>query len=123
MAAGSGAGFAGAGLEAAEGVLFPLLFDPGSPGAAAFARAYEARWGSPPDFLAAHAHDGMRLLIDAVRRAGPNRALIRDALSALAPWSGVTGTVSWDATGRNKTPVALGVWRDGRQLKRPPRDG
>ena len=104
--------------EAAEGVFFPLLFDPESPNAAAFVREYEALWGFPPDFLAAYAYDAARLLIDAVRRAGPNRALVRDALAALAPWRGVTGTVAWDPTGRNESRVAMGVWRGGRAGKR-----
>jgi ABC-type branched-subunit amino acid transport system substrate-binding protein len=103
---------------AAEGVLFPLLFDPSAPGAATFVRAYEARWGSPPDFLAAHAYDAMRLLADATRRAGPNRARIRDALAEIAPWQGVTGPIQWDLTGRNQGPVTLGVWRAGRAVKR-----
>jgi branched-chain amino acid transport system substrate-binding protein len=99
---------------AAEGVVFPLLFDPASPGAAGFTRAYEKRWGSPPDYLAAYAHDGVRLVVDAVRGAGPNRALIRDALAALSPWRGVVGTVVWDPTGRSLHPPALGAWRGGR---------
>jgi ABC-type branched-subunit amino acid transport system substrate-binding protein len=98
---------------AAEGVVFPRLFDPEAPEAAAFSRAYATRWGGSPDYLAAHAYDAVRLVADAVRRAGPNRALIRDALVALAPWPGTAGTVSWDPTGRCTRPAGLGVWRAG----------
>jgi ABC-type branched-subunit amino acid transport system substrate-binding protein len=98
---------------AAEGVLFPLLFDPKAPEAEAFSLAYSKRWGRAPDYLAAHAHDAVRLVVDAVRRAGPNRALIRDALVSLAPWRGAAGTVNWDPTGRCRRLVGLGVWRAG----------
>jgi ABC-type branched-subunit amino acid transport system substrate-binding protein len=98
---------------AAEGVRFPLLFDRESPGSAAFSRAYSKRWGREPDYLAAHAYDAVRLVADAVRRAGPNRVLIRDALVSLAPWRGTAGTVTWDLTGRCKRPAGLGVWRAG----------
>jgi branched-chain amino acid transport system substrate-binding protein len=99
---------------AAEGVLFPLLFDPARPGADAFTLAYRARWGSAPDYLAAHAYDAARLVAQAVRRAGPNRALVRDALAALAPWDGAAGRVTWDLTGRSDRRPSLGVWRAGR---------
>ena len=56
----------------------------------------------------------MRLLIAALGRAGANRALIRDELVALAPWPGAAGVVTWDATGRNVRPLAIGMWRGGR---------
>jgi ABC-type branched-subunit amino acid transport system substrate-binding protein len=103
---------------AAEGVLFPLLFDPEAPEAAAFSRAFSERWGGDPDYLAAHAHDAVHLVVDAVRRAGPNRAKIRDALVSLAPWRGAAGTVSWDLTGRCVRTPALGTWRGSRPLPR-----
>ncbi len=99
-----------------RGVSFPLLFGAERPEARAFVSRYRARWGEAPDFLAAHAYDGTRLLVDALRRAGANRALVRDALVALAPWSGVTGRVAWDPTGRNLQPLAMGAWQ-GRSVR------
>jgi len=112
--------------SAAEDAVFPLLFDAESAEAREFVRHYEERWGEPPDFLAAHAYDGARLLIAAVRRAGLNRALVRDALVALAPWPGATGLVTWDATGRNERAVTIGAWRGARAcpiaLRTPRRD-
>jgi ABC-type branched-subunit amino acid transport system substrate-binding protein len=100
--------------SAAEGAVFPLLFDAESAEAREFVRGYEEYWGAPPEFLAAHAWDGARLLIAAVRRTGLNRALARDALVALAPWPGATGLVTWDATGRNERAVTIGAWRGAR---------
>ncbi|MBN2369551.1 MAG: ABC transporter substrate-binding protein [Vicinamibacteria bacterium] len=102
----------------ADGVAFPLLFDPENPDADAFIRAYKARWGSPPDFLAANAYDATDLIVGAVDRAGLNRVLIRDALATLAPWDGVAGRIAWDSTGRNMRPVTMGVWHDGHVRRR-----
>ena len=99
--------------EAAEGVIAPLLTEPG-PRWEAFAHAYEERWQDAPDDSAAHGYDAVRLVAEALRRAGLNRAQVRDAVRALAPWPGVSGPVGWSALGRNERPVALGVWKDGR---------
>jgi branched-chain amino acid transport system substrate-binding protein len=107
------AAFRRAAGRAAEGVVAPLRAEPG-PAWEAFARAYEARWEDPPDDAAAHAYDAVRLTAEAVRRTGLNRALVRDAVRALAPWPGASGTVSWNALGRNEGAVALGAWKNGR---------
>jgi branched-chain amino acid transport system substrate-binding protein len=100
--------------EAAEGVIVPVLVERGGSGWEELARPYGERWGEPPDEAAAHGYDALRLVAAAVRRAGLNRARIRDAVRALAPWPGASGSVSWNALGRNQTPVAVGVWRGGR---------
>jgi branched-chain amino acid transport system substrate-binding protein len=106
---------------AAEGVRFPRLFDADAPEAVAFSRVFSSRWGAAPDYLAAHAYDAVRLVAEAVRRAGPNRALVLDALVALAPWRGATGTVSWDPTGRAVRAVTLSTWsRGGAEAKAGP---
>jgi branched-chain amino acid transport system substrate-binding protein len=106
------AAFRRAAGRAAEGVVTPLAAEAG-PVWEAFAHAYEARWEEPPDDAAAHAYDAVRLAAEAVRRAGLNRALVRDAVRALMPWPGASGTVSWNARGRNERAVVLGSWRGG----------
>ncbi|MHC4399058.1 MAG: ABC transporter substrate-binding protein [Planctomycetota bacterium] len=98
---------------AAEGVLFPLLWQPQETHVG-FVEAFRARHGQAPDYAAAHTYDAVRLLIAAVRRAGLNRARIRDALAGLSPYSGTTGTIRWDPLGSNTRPVGLGTIRDGR---------
>ena len=69
-------------------------------------------------YAALGAYDATRILVAAIRKAGLNRARIRDAVEELAPWSGVSGVIRWDALGRNSRPVHLGTVRDGhaRQL-------
>ena len=104
--------FARAAGDDAEGVLAPALAEPSLD--AAFFQAYEARWGEPADAAAALGADAVRLVAAAVRSAGLNRARIRDAVRALAPWTGASGRVRWDPRGRNERPAELGVWRHGR---------
>jgi branched-chain amino acid transport system substrate-binding protein len=99
--------------EAAEGVRAPVSASVGAAGQG-FARAYVGRWGEAPDDAAIRSYDAVRLTVAAIRKAGLNRARIRDAVRALSPWQGVEGTVRWNARGRNEPPVALGVWTLGR---------
>jgi branched-chain amino acid transport system substrate-binding protein len=98
--------------RAAEGVIFPLLYIPGG-NSHGFEKKFTARFGSRPDYLAAHTYDAVNLLIAATRQAGLNRARIRDAVRAQAPWDGVTGNVQWDSLGSNSRAVGLGTVRAG----------
>ena len=59
-----------------------------------FRKAYRERYGMEPETYAAHAYDGMNMLIWATQVAGLNRAKIRDVLAYLPrPWPGVTGDI------------------------------
>lgn len=59
-----------------------------------FHKVFRKRFGEEPETFAAHAYDGMNMLIWAVRVAGLNRAKIRDVLAYRAkPWKGVTGDI------------------------------
>ena len=99
--------------SAAEGVRLPLTLQE-SDLAAEFGERFGARWNVAPDYAAFHAYDSTRLLVAAIRRAGPDRAQIRAALAELSPWKGVSGTIRWDEIGRNSRGARLGAIRDGR---------
>ena len=105
----AGTAFRLAAGRAAEGVLAPRSVEPGARWDP-FAAAYEKKWGTAPDEPAANGYDAVKLIVAAVRSAGLNRARIRDAVRALAPWSGAGGPVRWDALGRNQRSVGLGRW-------------
>ncbi|RMF94906.1 MAG: amino acid ABC transporter substrate-binding protein, partial [Planctomycetota bacterium] len=80
-----------------------------------FRKAYQARYGEAPDTYAAHAYDGMSMLIWAIQVAGLNRAKIRDVLaSRQTPWNGVTGTIPFSPTLDDAGDVYLAIRRDGR---------
>jgi branched-chain amino acid transport system substrate-binding protein len=97
----------------AEGTVFPLLYTHGKE-SSGFEKEFTARFGKQPDYLAAHTYDAVNLLIAAIRKAGLNRARIRDAVSELSPWNGVTGTIKWDPLGANNRAVCLGTVKNGR---------
>jgi ABC-type branched-subunit amino acid transport system substrate-binding protein len=100
-------------------VVAPLLHE-ASPAWDAFAMAYAARWGDPPDDAAAQAYDAVRYLATALRLSGLNRARLADALRALAPWSGAAGELRFDALGRNQREVRLARWQAGRRVAAEP---
>jgi ABC-type branched-subunit amino acid transport system substrate-binding protein len=63
-----------------------------------FRKAYRERFGVEAETYAAHAYDGMNMLIWAVQVAGLNRAKIRDVIAYLPePWPGVTGDIPLSA--------------------------
>jgi ABC-type branched-subunit amino acid transport system substrate-binding protein len=102
---------------AAEGLRLPLLWAPrpGSASSQTFERLFRKRTGFDPDWATAHTYDATRLLLDAIRTAGPSRAGIRQVLVELSPWRGVTGRIEWDPTGQNMRPVTtMATVRDGR---------
>jgi branched-chain amino acid transport system substrate-binding protein len=105
----AGTAFRLAAGAAAEGVLAPWSVEPGSRWEV-FAAAYQQKWGALPDEPAADGYEAVRLIVAAIRSAGLNRARIRDAVRALAPWNGASGPVRWDALGRNHRTVGLGRW-------------
>lgn len=99
---------------AAEGARFPLLFVPSAQDevTARFIARFTAERHHAPDYAAALAYDATRLLIEAIRRAGPNRARIREALVQLSPWSGIAGPITFDGTGQNRrADLRLGTLR------------
>jgi branched-chain amino acid transport system substrate-binding protein len=59
-----------------------------------FKKAYRERFGMEAGTYAAHAYDGMNMMLWAINAAGLNRAKIRDVIAFLPhPWPGVTGDI------------------------------
>jgi branched-chain amino acid transport system substrate-binding protein len=85
------------------GVLYPL---PGE-ASAEFRARFHARFGAKPDYAAAHAYDAVSIAVAAIRKAGLNRARIREAVMELSPYAGVTGRIEWDAMGQNRRAPLL----------------
>ncbi len=79
-----------------------------------FAEDFLNRYGEKPESYAAHAYDGMNMIIQAIEKAGLNRALIRDQLAAMKTYLGVTGRKEFDAVFSNRNPATLAILRDGR---------
>jgi ABC-type branched-subunit amino acid transport system substrate-binding protein len=104
---------------AAEGVLFPLLFEPGA-ASAEFTANFSRCRGTPPDYAAAHAYDAVRRIVAAIRKAGLNRARIQDAVRAQSPWDGVAGAAAWDNLGGLVRTARIGTIKRGRTMPAGP---
>jgi ABC-type branched-subunit amino acid transport system substrate-binding protein len=106
---------------AAEGTVLvaSLDLDSQEPDWLRFVREYTARWGEKPDSFAAHAYDGMNLILQAIRRAGLNKPRIRDALFEIGTWRGVTGPIVFDTNMSDIGPLWLATVRGGRFTHAP----
>jgi branched-chain amino acid transport system substrate-binding protein len=79
-----------------------------------FASRFQTAHGGPPDDTAVLTYDATRLLLAAIRRAGPNRARLREALLQMSPWAGLAGEIRFDGTGQNtRSNLCLGTIRHG----------
>jgi branched-chain amino acid transport system substrate-binding protein len=100
---------------AAEGFEAVYPYDPSrtEPRWLEFVRRYEALYHEKPDHFAALAYDQMRILLDAICRAGLNKGRIRDSLTGLTSYKGVTGDMIFDPNCKNIAPLFLARVHDG----------
>jgi len=61
-----------------------------------FQKNYYEKFGIEPDVFAAHAYDGMNMIIEAIQKAGLNRYLIRDVMTGIKSYQGITGEIILD---------------------------
>lgn len=74
---------------------------------------FESEYHEKPDHFAALAYDAMQILLNAICRAGLNRGRIRDALTAIENYRGVTGEMTFDPNCKNISPMFLATVRNG----------
>ena len=100
----------------AEGVICGYPWNPEhkDPKLDAFRAAFRKRFNAEPGTYAAHAYDGMNMLIWAVQVAGLNRAKIRDVLAyRTQPWPGVTHDIPFSAALDDLGEVFLAKYEKG----------
>ena len=89
-----------AGAEAIKGHYLSSHFSPDDrdPAVQSFVTKYREKYSQPPGAMAALAYDGLLVLAHALQAAGADhsRAAIRDALSKVAGFQGVTGSITID---------------------------
>jgi branched-chain amino acid transport system substrate-binding protein len=105
--------------KSAEGVITTCQYNPdaGVPKLKAFKTNYLKRFGQEPDVFAAHAYDGMNMILEAIQKAGLNRALIRDVLTDMKTfqgYEGVTGKVIFDGSWNNIRPIFMAKVNNGK---------
>jgi branched-chain amino acid transport system substrate-binding protein len=101
--------------SAAEGFEAVYPYDPTSqdPRWLEFNAHYQALYHQRPDQFAALAYDAMQILLKAICQAGLNRGRIRDALTGVATYRGVTGDMVFDPNCKNIAPMFLARVHNG----------
>lgn len=72
-----------------------------------FVEIYKQKYGQVPDSFAAHAFDGMMLILEAIKQVGYNPKLIRDFLASFKEYNGVCGKGGFDENGNETRNVEL----------------
>jgi ABC-type branched-subunit amino acid transport system substrate-binding protein len=100
---------------AAEGFQAVYPYDPNStdPAWLTFQQRYEAKYHEQPDHFSALAYDQMQILLQAICKAGLNRAMIRDALYGTVTYTGVTGPMQFDPNDKQLRNLYLGTVHNG----------
>ncbi|HOJ93019.1 MAG TPA: ABC transporter substrate-binding protein [Dictyoglomaceae bacterium] len=105
--------------KTAEGCFFTNHYSPESkdPVVRTFVNNYSKKYGSTPESFGALGYDSLKLLADAIKRAGSTEsAKIRDALAATKGFKGVSGTITFDS---NRNPIksaAIIEIKEGKQV-------
>lgn len=102
----------------AEGIVSTCQYNPNADNhkLKTFTESYNKRFNQKPDVFAAHAYDGMNILIAAVQKVGLNRTLIRDVLSDLETfqgYQGVTGEIILDASWNDVGEIFMAKIKNG----------
>ncbi len=102
--------------DAAEGVIAMYPYNPESenPRYLDFVKRYREKYGESPDAYAVHSYDGTVMAVEAIRKAGLNRYLIRDQLASMREWEGASGEIVLDEALSNRRPVVPVTVKNGR---------
>lgn len=106
-----------AGGSAFDGAYITSHYSPDDPvqTARAFSSSYQKRFGKSPDQFAALAYDAVKLLADALKRAGSSEAVkLRDALAHTTKYAGLTGSISIGADRHASKPTIIFKLQDGK---------
>ncbi len=89
------------GGDAVEGAIFTAGFYSGDPGdeVQSFVENYTQRYGDEPDMFAANAYDSMKIVAQALDESGNDRASLREKMSGIKDYPGVTGKTSFSDNG------------------------
>jgi len=96
----------------------PFLAETAGPEAKKFIDAFKAKYNRDVDWMSANAYDAAAILIEAIAKAGPDRAKIRDYLAGMTTpekgYKGITGNNYFDASGDCLKPAFVKEVKDGK---------
>jgi branched-chain amino acid transport system substrate-binding protein len=94
--------------EAAEGIWAVVDFVPGQTAEnKRYAAAYKKEYGEEYDTLNVWTYDGLKILANAMKKAGEDRGKIRQAVLATQGYKGVQGTFSFTPNGDGLSEVSI----------------
>jgi branched-chain amino acid transport system substrate-binding protein len=105
------------GGDALNGCYFANHYAPDEdrPAVKAFVDAFQAKYHQVPDAMAILGYDAMKLMVDAIKRAGStDGAKIRDALAATKNFPGAAGDITIDADRNAMKPIVIVGIKDGK---------
>ena len=115
--------------NAAEGIIFPSgkiivadqipASDPQRKVLMAYATQYKTAYGKPAIHFGGHAWDAFELVVDALRKVGPDRAKIRTNIESRKNFIGIDGVFNFSAkdhNGLNKDAFALITIKNGKWM-------
>lgn len=94
----------------ADGTYYGTHFSPQqkTPRVQKFVSAFREKYNEDPDALAALGYDTLRLIADAIKRAGTTEGdKVRDALAKTTNFPGVTGDITIDEKRNAKKPIVM----------------
>ncbi|MDX1636337.1 MAG: ABC transporter substrate-binding protein [Balneolaceae bacterium] len=102
--------------EHAEGTVTTYPYNPESDDRELkrFIDRYREEYGEEPGLFATHTYDGMKILIQSIESSGLNRVRIRDELTSISAYKGVTGNIIFDSTWNDVGKVWLMEVRNGK---------
>jgi len=77
-----------------------------------FRNKYQKKYGKIPNESAAYAYDGMRIIINAIKKSGPNRENLQKVMSH-TNYEGLTGAFHFDNKGNRVGTIDLAVLKNG----------
>jgi len=107
------------GGKAIDGSFYSNHYSPDdpSPRIQEFVKAYQVRFGSVPDGLAAQGYDAAMVGFDAMNRAADGSgAAVRDAIAATKGYPGVTGIITIDQNHDAVKPAVVLEVKDGKSV-------
>ncbi len=72
--------------------------DPQKPVVTKFIADYRAKYNQTPSTFAGHAHDGLMIAVDVMKRTGTDPNRLRDGLEQVKDWPGVSGVFTMTPT-------------------------
>jgi branched-chain amino acid transport system substrate-binding protein len=103
------------GEESVEGLLLPGFYDPNSDREATqeFIEKYKEKYGENPGAYAAYAFDAASVIIEAFKEGATTREDVKEKLSDLENYEGVTGILAFDENGDVETDPQKLIVKDG----------